>query len=421
MSVSTERQDGGSQASESPARGIAGERGRLLAAESNSAARRFSNLLAMVFAGLAGVAALTWYYTGVYRRGAQVATRMQRAEQARASSEMVLPPLEVAHAAAAAPLAGLMPGAAPAAPASLAQLAPAPEPAVDLPPEPGTDSLPLSAAPPAPAGSSSVAAATTATPARSPLERRLSGVAFARSSATAPMTPAAPDVPQDSADMQSGSARGTELEAVLRPSTMSAVRARLLPTRQMLLPKGAFLDCTLETAIDSSLPGMTTCVTASDTFGADGRVVLLERGTKLVGETRGQVRQGTSRVFVLWTEARTPKGVVVPLESPGTDELGRAGLPGTVERHFWDRFGAAILISTIDGALQSAAADAGHGGNTVIWGPSASQGVLTEILKETISIPPTVRKRNGDRIQVLVARDLDFRSVYALRRARAQP
>ena len=37
---------------------------------------------------------------------------------------------------------------------------------------------------------------------------------------------------------------------------------------------------------------MTTCMTATDTFGADGNVVLLERGTKLIGETRGQVQQG---------------------------------------------------------------------------------------------------------------------------------
>ena len=51
---------------------------------------------------------------------------------------------------------------------------------------------------------------------------------------------------------------------------------------------------------------MTTCITATDTFSADGSVVLLERGTKLVGETRGEVQQGSARVFVLWTEARTP-------------------------------------------------------------------------------------------------------------------
>ena len=99
---------------------------------------------------------------------------------------------------------------------------------------------------------------------------------------------------------------------------------------------------------------MTTCITATDTFGADGKVVLLDRGTKLVGETRGQVQQGAARIFVLWTEARTPTGVVVPLDSPGADELGRSGPTGAVNRHFWERFGAAMLISTIDGAVQAA-------------------------------------------------------------------
>ena len=160
---------------------------------------------------------------------------------------------------------------------------------------------------------------------------------------------------------------------------------------------------------------MTTCVMATDTFGVDGQVVLLERGTKLIGETRGEVQQGSARVFVLWTEARTPTGVIVPLASPGADELGRSGLPGVVNRHFWQRFGAAILVSVIDGAVQGAVQSAGNGNGSVVVNPSATQGVMTEVLKGTINIPPTVVKRQGDRIQILVARDLDFRSVYELR------
>src|SRR6202044_551365 len=77
------------------------------------------------------------------------------------------------------------------------------------------------------------------------------------------------------------------LATLLTPMMTSAAQASVLSTQRLLLPKGAFIDCTLETAIDTSLPGMTTCITATDTFSADGSTVLLERGTKLVGETRG--------------------------------------------------------------------------------------------------------------------------------------
>jgi len=213
----------------------------------------------------------------------------------------------------------------------------------------------------------------------------------------------------------SGEGSGPDLGTLLRPTAIASARAKVLPTQRFLLAKGAFIDCTLETAINSTLPGMTTCITATDTFSSDGTVVLLERGTKLIGETQGQVQQGSARVFVLWTEARTPTGIVVPLDSPGTDALGRSGLPGQINRHFWDRFGAAILISTLDGAVQAAVESAGRGGGAVIYNPSPSESVVTDVLKSTVNIRPTVTKRNGDRIQVFVARDVDFRSVYELR------
>jgi type IV secretion system protein VirB10 len=267
--------------------------------------------------------------------------------------------------------------------------------------------------------------AATKSPGQLALERRLSGPAFARQADAVTATTEPNGLPQSSiaagpgapeAHDHEGSGRAGDIGGLLAAASTPTMAARTLPTQRLLLAKGAFIDCTLETALDSTLPGMTTCITATDTFSADGTVVLLERGSKLIGETRGQVQQGSARVFVLWTEARTPSGVVVPLESPGTDELGRSGLAGQVDRHFWDRFGAAILITVIDGAVQAAARSSG---GTLIINPSSSQDVITEVLRGTINIAPTVRKNQGDRIQVLVARDLDFRSVYELR-ARAE-
>ena len=361
---------------------VLGERGSTTLAQTPSVQSRISNLLAIGLMSVLGLGMLTWYYANTMARESHARESANVASAKRAQSgDLPLP--------------------------SLGKIDP---PVAQKPQDPAPQVAALQVTPlheiPLEAASVTSGAALPKTPAEIILERQLSGVVFSPSSLP-PALPAGimPPAPPDPG----------ELNALLRPSVTTAVRAQLLPTRRLLLPKGAFLDCTLETAIDSTLPGMTTCVMASDTFGVDGEVVLLERGTKLVGETRGQVQQGSTRVFVVWNEARTPTGVIVPLASPGADELGRAGLPGSVDRHFWERFGAAMLVSVIDGAIQ-AAVQSGRGNNgAVVVNPSATQDVMTEVLKGTINIPPTVVKRQGDRIQILVARDLDFRSVYELK------
>jgi type IV secretion system protein VirB10 len=207
---------------------------------------------------------------------------------------------------------------------------------------------------------------------------------------------------------------GSALVGMLQPTRVSAVAAGVMPDRRFLLSKGAFIDCTLETAIDSTLPGMTTCVIATDVWSADGAVVLLERGTKLVGDTRGEVRQGQQRLFVLWSEARTPAGVVVELASPGTDEIGRSGVTGFVDTHFGARFGAAILISLIDAGTAALVASQSDGGSSVVIAPQGASDVVSEVLRQTVDIRPTIRVAQGGRMQVLVARDVSFAQVYAL-------
>lgn len=397
--------------SPTPNEAIAGDRGIPSINRARSIQSRVSSVLAIALMSVLGLGFLTWYYAKALTRPRQAAHAAQLAVRNRAQGEMALPPLGPIQSP-------LVPRAATPTPATAERL-------LGPPPE-----LPATVAPTVlyPTGEPPTGTATT--PPKSPgqlaFERRLAGPAFARVSRDPSQDP------QSAAGAQGGEAgllaagrtpgaSGEDigsppkgLDALLRPSVTPAVAAAVLPTRRFLLAKGAFIDCTLETAIDSTLPGMTTCITATDTFSADGSVVLLERGTKLVGETRGQVQQGAARVFVLWTEARTPTGVVVPLASPGTDELGRSGLPGEVNRHFWDRFGAAILLTVVNGAVQGAVNSQNQGGSVVV-SPSTSTDVMAELLRGTIDIPPTVTKAQGDRIQVFVARDVDFRSVYALR------
>ena len=390
---------------------IAGDRGIPSINRAHSLQSRVSSGLAIALMSALGLGLLTWYYARTLTRPAQARHAAQAAVKSRAQGEMALPSL--GHIVSPLVPKDPPPVASPPAPAAMEQLL---GPAPPLPPAVAT---PLGMATPlTPSGA-------PAPPQKSPgelaLERRLAGPAFARVSKDEDHSAATSEPVSDPALYAASRPRTDDppdtssgLAPLLRPTVTPAVAASVLPTRRFLLGKGAFIDCTLETAIDSTLPGMTTCVTATDTFSADGTVVLLERGTKLVGETRGQVQQGMARIFVLWTEARTPTGVVVPLSSPGTDELGRSGLPGEVNRHFWERFGAAILMTVINGAVQGLVNSQNSSG-TVVVSPSTTTDVMSEVLKGTINIPPTVTKAQGDRIQVFVARDVDFRPVYALR------
>lgn len=374
---------------------VRGERSSASLTNAPSVQTRVSNILAIGLMSVLGLGMLTWYYANAMTRQSHARQSAQAMSSKRAQGDMPLPSLgRIEPPVVERPVP---PQAPTAQPESAAQSA--------LPPV-TLHEIPLQPAPP----TNVYGVPAAKTPAQLALERQLSGAVFS-SQSTLPTAQAGPFPPSPAATAQEPG----DLNALLRPSVTTAVRAQVLPTQRLLLPKGAFLDCTLETAIDSTLPGMTTCVLATDTFGVDGEVVLLERGTKLVGETRGQLQQGSARVFVLWNEARTPTGVIVPLASPGADELGRAGLPGTVDRHFWERFGAAMLVSVIDGAIQAAVQSSRNNSGTVIVNPSTTQDLMTEVLKGTLNIPPTVVKHQGDRIQVLVARDLDFRSVYELK------
>jgi type IV secretion system protein VirB10 len=207
-----------------------------------------------------------------------------------------------------------------------------------------------------------------------------------------------------------GGQHGESLGARLQPMPLSGVSANVLRNQPYLLTTGTLMPCVLQTAMDSTLPGFVTCVIPQDVLGKTG-IVLLDRGTRVVGQFQGGVRQGVERMFVLWTRAETPQGVVINLDSPATDPLGRSGMDGEVDSHFWKRFGGALLLSTVEGALSTGQAAVSKAG-TVTVNTSNTSGVIEESLRGSVNLPPTIRKNQGELVSIFVARDLDFSTVY---------
>jgi type IV secretion system protein VirB10 len=205
-----------------------------------------------------------------------------------------------------------------------------------------------------------------------------------------------------------------QFQKLLKPTVMEGSRASQLSDRNLLIAMGTSIPCVLETALNSDQPGFTSCEIPRDVLSDNGRVVLLEKGTQVVGEYRGGLTRGQSRLFVLWTRAKTPSGVIVTLASPATDALGRAGFDGYVDVHWWERFGSALLLSVVGDGMQMAGSQLQNSNVQVTNTTASGQNAAAIAVEQSINIPPTLIKHQGELVSIFVARDLDFRSVYRL-------
>ncbi len=217
------------------------------------------------------------------------------------------------------------------------------------------------------------------------------------------------------ADDPPGAGAQDALSHALTPSDLGPeARARRLPHPDYIIPAGTIFDCTSETAINSQLPGFFTCVLPAPVYGATGRIVLLDKGTQIFGEIQRALAIGQNRVFVLAARARTPQNVVVNLNSPFADALGRSGISGNVNNHWLERFGPSLLLSLVNyGPGLAATALSGNGSNyNFIGALGPQQQIANSALERQMSIPPTLEVPQGKLVSIIVARDLDFASVY---------
>lgn len=205
----------------------------------------------------------------------------------------------------------------------------------------------------------------------------------------------------------------------LQGSATPRVSATLLGNRSLTLPKGTAFTCALKTKVISAVSGLVGCQVQRNVFSDDGRVLLIERGSHLDGEYRiASVRPGTVRIPVLWTRIRTPHGVTVDIDSPGTGQQGESGIDGYVDNRWGERIGAAMLLSLIDDSVKLVIQNQANettADTIVLPSTTSNTSKLAEkVLDSTINIPPLIYQNQGGIVGIYVARDVDFSSVYEL-------
>ncbi|PAK12570.1 type IV secretion system protein VirB10 [Burkholderia ubonensis] len=218
------------------------------------------------------------------------------------------------------------------------------------------------------------------------------------------------------ASAQGSGQMGGGLAQALMPTVTPRVQAGTLGNRSLVLAQGAKIDCAGDTAFDSTEAGLSTCTVTKNVYSDDGNVVLIERGSQINSQYRSNMSPGQKRVFVLSARIKTPNGVTVEIDSPAADALGRMGIDGYVDNHWSQRIGAAMLLGVTQDAIGYLSTRGGNTNGSVVFQSTQQQGndMATRVLDSTIGIPPTLTQNQGGEFTIVIARDLDFGSVYAL-------
>ncbi|MHB9426106.1 TrbI/VirB10 family protein [Pseudomonas amygdali] len=227
------------------------------------------------------------------------------------------------------------------------------------------------------------------------------------------------------ADVQGGSSSGLGGESSTRKrsslsdlggTTFAPAKAYLAPNRKYLVSHNTYTRCALYTEIISTHPGLVDCRLTDPLYSADGSTVIAAAGDKLTGEQTVEVGPGETSVFTTWTEIETQSGVRAKLDSLGAGPMGASGTEAWINRHYMQRFGGAVMLSFIQDALQAASnttqKSSGSGGYTVNNSEQNVESMANKALDSTINIPDTAHLLPGTVITVIVARDIDFSSVF---------
>jgi len=221
--------------------------------------------------------------------------------------------------------------------------------------------------------------------------------------------PPAPPAPPPAAPSQLG--YGEAVASAL--ATLPVDRARILTRDQVI-------TATLKSSVSSRIPGLVLATVDRDVWSSDaGRLILVPKGTSLIGRQISTPRRGDARLAVGWSELIRPDGVRIVVDGSSADAMGRIGLVGEVDTRFWERYGSAMLVSllgTAEDVLMLELADGeedSDGGNStvVVAGQDSTSNfgaIARSIVNETLDLPPVITVAQGTRFNVFLASDVVF-------------
>lgn len=189
-------------------------------------------------------------------------------------------------------------------------------------------------------------------------------------------------------------------------------RSTLPVDRFRVLTADRYIGAVLENAVNSQIPGRVIAVVERHVFGADGRIPLLPKGTRIICDYETLAKVGDTRLPVTCSRALRPDGASVLLtDAQGADQMARTGFIGTVDNRIWERYGTAMIVSVLS-AVSSLGATASNDQNAARGGNALSQNlgqVTAKVLEQSVDLAPVVEIPAGSKIQIIPRVDIWMR------------
>ncbi|MDR3131882.1 MAG: type VI secretion protein [Rickettsiales bacterium] len=136
-------------------------------------------------------------------------------------------------------------------------------------------------------------------------------------------------------------------DAVLSNTSVQPSVATKVGKLGFMITQGKIIDAVLETAISSDLQGTLRAVVSSNVYAETGDTVLIPRGSRLIGGYSFDSNIARARININWNRIILPHGIDIAISSPGTDELGRAGVAGIVDNKIASALFSSILLAGV--------------------------------------------------------------------------
>lgn len=115
-----------------------------------------------------------------------------------------------------------------------------------------------------------------------------------------------------------------------------------------VLGKGKMIDAIMESAVNSDFPGEVVAIVSRDIYSANGKVILIPKGSKIFGAFAGVSDDaGYGRLDIAWNRIDLPSGYSLNLAGTTVDNLSRKGVQGRVDSKYKERFANAVLSSSL--------------------------------------------------------------------------